>query len=369
MNQDLSKTITFLRFPLMAALVFDHFNITSYAVLNGSTCEWPVVLSGAFEWIVLLISEILGTAVVPFCFVISGILFFASFDGTVDNYGNKIKRRLTTLVIPYLIWNSLWLLYLAYRYFKGVGLEMHLSVSSILASYWNESLSPLFTAIGQVDFADGPIYNHFWYVKYLMVLIVLSPLVYVLIKRCFYLSLLITGLLWLLHPGVLHESYQFSYFGFGGFFLFMFGGGITLNKIHLNSLMTLKSTMIGMLAFVSMTVVYIAMRHSAIYNNIHRVMIMITLVFVYQCSYAAIKKGWTFPKYFSDSFFMIYALHLAILPFFMSKWSDFLQPETIGLQLAVWIATVFSSILVCVLFDIITKRFTSGLNKLLTGGR
>lgn len=60
----------------MAALVFDHFNITSYAVLNGSTCVWPVSLSGASEWIVLLISEILGTAVVPFCFVISGILFW-----------------------------------------------------------------------------------------------------------------------------------------------------------------------------------------------------------------------------------------------------------------------------------------------------
>lgn len=208
----------------MAALVFDHFNIISYAVINGSMRDYPVVLSGASEWIVLLISEILGTTVVPICFVISGILFFASFDGTADNYGNKLKRRLSTLVLPYLIWNTLWLMYLTYRYCKGVGLEIHLSVSSILASYWNGSLSPLFIAPGQVDFADGPIFNHFWYVKYLMILIVLSPLIYVLIKRCFYPSLLITGFLWLIHPGVLHESYQLSYFGFGGFFLFMLGG-------------------------------------------------------------------------------------------------------------------------------------------------
>ena len=246
---------------------------------------------------------------------------------------------------------------------------MHLSVSSIFASYWNESLSPLFVAIGQVDFADGPIYNHFWYVKYLMILIVLSPLVYVLIKRCFILSLLITGLLWLIHPGVLHESYQFSYFGFGGFFLFLLGGGIALNKISLNSITTNKSTMIAMLAFFSMTFVYIAMRHSAIYNNIHRVMIMITLVFVYQLSYVAIKKRWTFPKYLSDSFFMIYALHLAILPFFMSKWCDLLEPTTVGLQLTVWIATAVASIIVCVLFDVITKCFTPHLNRVLTGGR
>lgn len=142
-----------------------------------------------------------------------------------------------------------------------------------------------------------------------------------------------------------------------------------MNKIHLNSITTKKSTMIGVLAFVSMTVVYIAMRHSAIYNNIHRVMIMITLVFVYQLSYVAIKKGWKFPKYLSDSFFMIYALHLAILPFFMSKWCDLLEPTTVGLQLTVWIATAVSSIILCVIFDVITKKITPNLNRVLTGGR
>lgn len=149
----------------------------------------------------------------------------------------------------------------------------------------------------------------------------------------------------------------------------MFGGGIALNKISLNSITTKKSTMIGVLAFVSMTVVYIAMRHSAIYNNIHRVMIMITLVFVYHLSYAAIKRGWQFPNYLLDSFFMIYALHLAILPFFMSKWCDLLEPTTVGLQLTVWIATAVSSIILCVIFDVITKRLTPKINSALTGGR
>ena len=46
---------------------------------------------------------------VPMFFILSGISFFKGYDN--KKYPTKIKSRLFTLVIPYLLWNTVWLIW------------------------------------------------------------------------------------------------------------------------------------------------------------------------------------------------------------------------------------------------------------------
>ena len=107
-NDDLqSQTINWLRFPLAVAVVFIHsFGIPSeYALpsLNISS------FSGMdfFNLIRICFSHVITHVAVPIFYLISGYLFFfrlKDFDFR-RGYLEKIKSRLHTLVIPYILWN------------------------------------------------------------------------------------------------------------------------------------------------------------------------------------------------------------------------------------------------------------------------
>jgi fucose 4-O-acetylase-like acetyltransferase len=91
-----------LRFPLTVLVVCEHLfhpmrlRDTVYDADNYFTVS-------LFE----MIKEIFFIhANVPVFFFISGFLFFYSVDFNTDVYKRKIKSRVKTLLIPYIIWNT-----------------------------------------------------------------------------------------------------------------------------------------------------------------------------------------------------------------------------------------------------------------------
>jgi peptidoglycan/LPS O-acetylase OafA/YrhL len=98
-----SNTIDWLRFPLAIAVVFIHINPVvdmqgvDYFHFSGMDIY---TVAGA------LISRVLAHVAVPCFFMFSGFLFFYKVRGWNRNiYRNKIKSRLKTLVLPFLLWN------------------------------------------------------------------------------------------------------------------------------------------------------------------------------------------------------------------------------------------------------------------------
>lgn len=73
-------------------------------------------------FIQLFICEGVTRIAVPLFFVLSGYLFYKSFDGTLEQYYNKMKRRIRSLVIPYLFWSSfVFFLFFAAQKILGMG--------------------------------------------------------------------------------------------------------------------------------------------------------------------------------------------------------------------------------------------------------
>ena len=99
-----SKTISFLRFPLIVGVVFIHFNL----VKMGLSAHGVNYCAGYPDWFYHLIrffSEVLPSMAVPMFFLFSGYLFFyrTDFDGVI--YKTKLRKRINTLLIPFVLWN------------------------------------------------------------------------------------------------------------------------------------------------------------------------------------------------------------------------------------------------------------------------
>ena len=105
-----SEMISFLRFPLAVIVVIIHcfFPIKGWrydqlaAQGLGSNVTAELLLSG----------RILVTFVVILFFLISGYLFFVhlqKWDHKV--WKQKMSRRIWTLLIPYFLWNTLYIIY------------------------------------------------------------------------------------------------------------------------------------------------------------------------------------------------------------------------------------------------------------------
>lgn len=107
---------------------------------------------------------------VPMFFMLSGISFFKGYDN--KKYSAKIKSRVFTLVIPYLLWNTVWMLW-----------EIFCSYSFISVLSANGEQYPLtFMSVLKGIFFYG-CNVPFWFMFDLIVFSFVSPLLFFIIRN------------------------------------------------------------------------------------------------------------------------------------------------------------------------------------------
>lgn len=119
-----------------------------------------------------LIAEGVCRGAVPFFFVISG--FFLA--GHIDEggwYGREVRKRIRSVLVPYLLWNALFAVYCAgIQVLTAVGKEDPIDTALII--------DPV--RVFGLNFAHVPICYPLWYMRSLFLLVLLSPLL-VMIAR------------------------------------------------------------------------------------------------------------------------------------------------------------------------------------------
>ena len=172
-----------LRFPLAILVVFVHgFGADiDVAQLHASGLTGAAV----YDYVRLFCSVVIARSAVPIFFVISGYLLFRK----VEEYGKqvyvgKLKKRWHSLVIPYLSWNVLFVLWTLA--FKLGGILLHGKPWSGIGDYflqngclhmlWDNSVwSERTTWLGVETHNSGPVLLPFWYMRDLIMMVVLSP--------------------------------------------------------------------------------------------------------------------------------------------------------------------------------------------------
>ena len=123
----------------------------------------PRVEIGSSTWFVdRFFNDGLGRAAVPFFFVASGF-FLARHVGEEGWWIRSVRKRVRTLIVPYLFWNLLWLLMLA--------------TVAVSANVWHgrSAFSGLTMPILDGPFSLPPLVPT-WYLRALFLFVVLSPL-------------------------------------------------------------------------------------------------------------------------------------------------------------------------------------------------
>src|SRR5436190_8801942 len=107
---ELSHIISFSRITLIVGLVFLHYG--SYP--NVAVSPFKGVVSQHFETAIFVNSFVLFFffSVVPLLSMISGWLFFSFRDNAPAELWSRIRRRFTSLYIPLVLWNLLFVVIL-----------------------------------------------------------------------------------------------------------------------------------------------------------------------------------------------------------------------------------------------------------------
>jgi len=206
-----SAVITALRFPLIIMVVAIHL-ISDKLTLP----QW-----GAPNWLYIYVSEFLSHSLpriaVPMFFFISGYYAFYKKDWSQRSIWTvELKKRVKTLLIPYLLWNSIYLVILLAKTQVGLRLGVGASDPFYITS---------FTQLLSYYWGDVIVYP-LWYIRDLMVLCALGPILYQLLSWTRGYILLPLLVLFLI-------GWECGVAGFGtvSFFCFMLGGQLGTKQI------------------------------------------------------------------------------------------------------------------------------------------
>jgi len=165
-----SERIAMIRFPLIIGVVLAHS-------LWGMDAKLGVAVPPSLEVLGTLFFDILPRGAVPAFTAIAGFLYFQNFDGSCSAYVRKNQVRIQTLLLPYVLWNVLVFVVFIFRcrYF-GVGGGFSGSRVDLSAGGWH-----LVDAV--LGWHSIPMTGQFWFVRNLIFLCALSPLIYVFMCR------------------------------------------------------------------------------------------------------------------------------------------------------------------------------------------
>lgn len=172
----LDKTSSFrlrlLRFPLIVGIVFVHSH-GSTVTIGGA--KVGLELTSPFVTFVRdIISQGLAQACVPLLFLIAGFLFWQGFDGGLQAWRRKLRSRVDSLLLPYLLWNGAALaLFWALPQWPAAGPYFPASMS---AQHY-DGLELLRAWLG---WGRAPVLGQFWFLRDLMLMMLLAPLIHAL---------------------------------------------------------------------------------------------------------------------------------------------------------------------------------------------
>ncbi len=350
---EIFQIITFLRFPATMLVVILHAYTTA-RILNLGEMDSYIHLS-------YILSLCLGEMGVPLFFTISGFLFFQKFNQLSD-YTNKLKKRIHTLLIPYLFWNALMIL--AYGilqsipqlngYFSGINrpITEYNTVIDFVRAFWD---------CGNWNEGNGvPILQPYWYIRNLMMLTICSPILYFCIKYLKWFGVILPACCWIYAP---HLAFTLSSLTF-----FSLGALISINRINVILFMKVHFLKIVWIFTASIIVEYICHFYTpGVYNPyLHRIVLITGIPFL-ASTVLVLKDKFTIPPLLTNSSFLIYTIHLPIIIAIRKTGSKLFPAASDIMNVILYIASIILTSVICIAIYYLLNKYLPKTTRFITG--
>ena len=377
-----SATIDFLRFPMAVAVVMIHVNPQ---VMPLNEADFPLLSAdGLFNVVAIGLSHVLARIAVPVFFLLSGMLFFLNMRQlNWGGYCAKLKSRVHTLIIPYLLWNLVPFIVgvmvdVAVGIKHGHGLANlwgYLSVDS-LSVFWDFNKWNLdnVNLLGFRFISTGPYDLPLWFLRDLIVVVVLSPVIYWFVRktRVFGLGVLLLAYctqIWIPIPGFSPSA--FFFFSIGAYF--SIEGKDIIGFVRANKYVISAG---ALLLFVPATYYDGAFTPEGKWLTNAFVVFGVFAAFLVASALVEY-RGWRANRFLVSACFFIYALHAApVLPISgtpLLMFSGIIKSVFTGnsalCHTAVYFGAPALTIAFCAVVYAALRRWMPGVARLFSGGR
>lgn len=344
--QKLSRSIETLRFPLILFIICLHCYTSTSAITRGHDIYFRLIY---------LFSLWLGETGVPVFFFISGLLLFYS----KKTYSQKMSSRVITLLIPYLFFNALILCgYLCLMYLG----KTVIIADKDLANYTFIDYIRAFWDRGVWDHGNGsPLQCPLWYIRNLMVLVTISPLIYYIVKYTKLLFPVFFGLLWINAHDSAYTLQSLTMFSLGTYFPIFGKNPIELcekYKVFVTSVFIFFAVMDFLHLFVSIPFALPFHRLSLVANT------FFCISFIGEFLY----RHHIYSYFLSKSAFFVFCIHYPFVTNLRSLFLKLSASSDIILVIA-YLSSVIGVTLLCVFLFGLLKHILPGFMNFITGNR
>lgn len=358
-----SRTISFLRFPLIVGVVLIH-SVFGESYLEKLTMT-PDIDFPIYTTVSYLFSQIISRIAVPLFFFFSGFLFFYRTSFSSQTYIQKLKKRSKTLLIPYLIWN---LITLAFTFTIQLLVPNLLSGrNKLISDYTATDFLWTFWDTKMIDPLSHehhfPIDFPLWFIRDLMIVVLLSPVIYFLIKKLKHYAVAALGILWMF-------GWWINVTGFSSAAVFFFSFGAYFSIYGKNFVEAMKPFLsISAVTYTILTIAELCLRGYEWTSYLHNANILVGIVLSVSLSAHFISKGtWKVCPFLAESSFFIYVYHGMITGRLTALFSKFLPPSDMVL-LFIYLFCPAITIGAGLLAYRCLKRYLPKTTAFVTGGR
>ena len=347
-----SEIISLLRLPLIVGVVFIHSLSLGHGVYH------------IYDLYYSLITEMLCGVCVPLFFFFSGYLFFQNLEAfSFEIYKSKIKKRINSLLIPFLFWNLFVVVI--------IGMGQLLLPSLFTGAFknvadfdFNDWLSIFYCSLG----SNKPIAYQLWFLRDLIMMSVLTPLFYYLCKYLKYWWIIVLMFLCLVGVPSLMPGLSFI-----SLFYYCSGCWCGINKkafVFKNH--TLRWIMI--LLYCLLIVIEFSLKQVGYswLKYIHSLNVMIGCISILQLTSICIErcnasKSIFKKKSISNASFFIYCYHGIFATFMGKVASGFVNNdlEAVGCYFAIVVLLVVMGVII---YNVLLKTLPR-ITLVITGGR
>lgn len=322
----------------------------------------------------VLITKVGGVAV-PTFFYISGLLFFNKFEEwNWVSWKRKVQNRARTLLLPFILWividfvmKYVWaILKHELPDFSFATFCEFLSDNGYLRIFYDRPLVEYSDSIlGYAVDASKPIDGPLWYVRELIVLVLLAPAIWKALKATRYYAIAIFGILYLFNIGL-----PFVLVSPTGLFFFSLGAAFSIAEQDFLNVFK-KFRLVSYILYGVLLLLCFVISDMILNALVFRCFVMVGVVMIFNLATSCYDVAKIKPvNILTNSSFFVYAGHAVLI----TEISNYLLWHALPfvtewiLVLKVFLRPVVS-VGICLFIFVTMRRFCPKLLGALTGGR